>query len=162
MNAVTFTTDLRPRDVLLVSLRLLVLHPVSLTLAAAGPVLFALGTISGSETVTRLGSTMSWLLVLVPAFGVLAASYAAYRPGSAKVYEPARWRMDESGVDVSQPGREAHAQWDEFTGWRSVGARLLLHTSPSRYVVLPWRDLSEGTRPEVEALLARELGARRR
>ncbi len=162
MNGVTFTTDLRPRDVFAVSLRLLVFHPVSITLIVAGPALFALGAVSGSETVTRLGSTMSWLVVLVPAFGLLAASYSAYRPGSGKLYQPAQWRMGDHGVDVAQPGREARAQWQEFTGWKSVGAYLLLHTAATRYVVLPWRDLAEGTRPEVEALLARELGARRR
>ena len=162
MTGAAFTTDLRPRDVFLVSLRLLVIHPVSITLVVAGPVLFALGALSGSETVTRLGSTMSWLVVLVPAFGLLAASYSAYRPGSGKVYERAQWRMDDDGVDVAQPGREAHAQWEEFTGWKSLGAYLLLHTSPTRYVVLPWRDISDGTRSDVEAMLTRDLGERRR
>jgi hypothetical protein len=162
MTEVRITTSLTRRDVAWVSLQLLVLHPVSLTLMAAGPLLLAVGVLSSSSAVARLGSTMSWLILLVPAWGLLAATYNAYRPGAAPVYEPAVWAFADSGITVAQPGREARADWDEFTGWRSIGGCLLLHRTPVRYVVIPWRDVSADARAGLEALLSERIGRRRR
>jgi hypothetical protein len=162
MSDVRFTTSLRRRDVAGVSFRLLVLHPVSLLLVAAGPLFLIVGAASGAGTITRLGFTMSWLIVLVPLFGVFAATYNAYRPGAAQVYESAEWTFSDGGVRISQPGRDAEAGWDEFTGWRTVGESLLLHTALARYVVIPWRDVAEADRPVLEGLLAERIGPGRR
>lgn len=162
MSDVRLTTSLRPKDVFLLSLRLLVVHPVSLTLMAAGPVLLAVGGVSGSVTVRHLGETMAWLVVLVPAFGVLAATYAAYRPGSGATCESATWVFSEDGVVVSRADGDARAEWSEFTGWRSVAGYLLLHTSGARYVIIPWRDAPAGARTDLEALLGERIGPRRR
>jgi hypothetical protein len=162
MNEVRFTTTLRPRDVAVVSLRLLVLHPISITLMAAGPLLMLLGSMPGGDTVYRLGSTMVWLVVLVPVYGLLIASWTAYRPGATPIYDPAEWTFSDDGIWVTQPGRDAKAEWSEFTGWRSVAGCLLLHTAPTRYVVLPWRDLAPQERDALEALLTEHLGARKR
>jgi hypothetical protein len=162
MSEVRLTTSLRRRDVAVASFRLLVLHPVSLLLMAAGPIFLIVGAASGAGTITRLGLTMSWLILLVPVFGLFAATYNAYRPGATAVYEPAEWTFADRGVSISQPGREARAEWEEFTGWRTVGRSLLLHTAPTRYAVIPWRDVAEGERPVLEGLLAERIGPCRR
>ena len=162
MNEVRLTTSLTPRDVAAVSFRLLVLHPVSLLLMAAGPLFLLLGAASGAQVLTRLGQTMAWLVVLVPLFGLFAATYNAYRPGAREVYQPAEWVFREGGVEISQPGRMAQADWSEFTGWRSVGASLLLHTALTRYVVIPWRDVPEDGRAGLESLLGEHIGPGRR
>jgi hypothetical protein len=162
MNDIRVVTTLEPRDVMRVSLSLLVLHPVSIALMAAGPVLLASGALSGSEVIASLGQTMVWLVVLVPVWGLLAATYSSYRPGAASVYEPAEWSFTEDGADVSHPAGAAHAEWAEFTGWRSVADSLLLHTSPSHYVVIPWRDVPPGSRGDLERLLTEHIGLRRR
>lgn len=162
MSEVRLTTSLRPRDVAAVSFRLLVGHPVSLLLMAAGPIFLLVGAASGAGAITRLGLTMSWLVVLVPVFGLFAATYNAYRPGASQVYEPAEWTFSEGGVLISQPGRDAEAEWAEFTGWRAVGGALLLHTALARYVVIPWRDVPLEERPMLEGMLAERLGRGRR
>jgi hypothetical protein len=161
VSEVCLTTSLAPRDVARVSLRLLVLHRVSIMLMASGPVMLLVGLIPGTGAATTLGSTMVWLLLLVPVYGALVSSWTAYRPGAAEVYEPAEWSLSPEGVRVSQPGRDARAEWSEFRSWRSVGGCLLLYTSATRYAVIPWRDVPEGRRDEVEALLGEHLGARR-
>jgi hypothetical protein len=162
MSEVRVTTSLKARDVARVSFRLLVLHPVSLSLMAAGPLLLGLGAVSASGAVTSLGTTMSWLMLMVPGYGLLVSTYTAYRPGAAEVYQPAEWSFAEAGVGVSQPGRDARAEWSEFTGWRSVAGCLLLHTAPARYAVIPWRDVPEDGRAGLEALLGEHLGKRKR
>jgi hypothetical protein len=162
MTDVSVITSLTRRDVARVSLSLLVLHPVSLSLMVAGPLLLAVGAVSGSAAVGRLGAAMAWLLVLIPGWGLLISSYTAYRPGAAPMYEPAEWRFFEAGVDVAQPGRQARAEWGEFTGWRSVSGCLLLHTSPTRYVVIPWRDVGDAQQEGIESLLAEKVGRRKR
>jgi hypothetical protein len=162
VSGVRVTTTLRPRDVFGVSLWLLIAHPVSLTLMAAGPVLLAGGALSGSVAVEHLGETMAWLVALVPAFGVLAATYAAYRPGSGSLYESASWDFTDDGVIVSREAGDTRAEWPDFTGWRSVAGFLLLHTSGARYAVIPWRDVPPGARAGLEDLLATRIGLRRR
>lgn len=162
MSGVCLTTTLKARDVFGVSLWLLVAHPVSLTLMASGPVLLAGGALSGSAAVAHLGETMAWLVVLVPAFGLLAATYAAYRPGPGSLYESASWEFTDDGVIVSREAGGTRAEWSDFTGWRSVAGFLLLHTSGARYAVIPWRDVPPGARAELEALLAKRIGLRRR
>jgi hypothetical protein len=162
VREVVVDAHVTPRDLFRVSLELLLRNPVSLTLIVAGPVLWAFGSVSGSAVVTRLGSTMSWLVLLVPAFALLIASYAAYRPGASDLYAQARWTFREDSVDVDQPSRSARAEWSEFTGWRTAAGSYLLHTSPKRYVVLPMRDVAEGDRADLESLFAAALGLRRR
>jgi hypothetical protein len=162
MSDVRLTTSLTPKDVAGVSLRLLVLHRVSIMLMASGPVMLLVGLVPGSGAATTLGSTMVWLLILVPAYGALVSSWTAYRPGAAEVYEPAEWSFASEGLCVSQPGRDARAEWGEFRSWRSVGGCLLLYTTATRYAVIPWRDVPEGRRDDLEALLIEHLGTRRR
>ncbi len=162
MSEVRVATTLSRRDVGRVSFARLTFHPVSLTLIAAGPVLAIGGLASGSDAVARLGLTMAWLVLIVPAFGVLAASFATFRPGASRVYEPAAWTFGEDGVGISQPDRDARAEWADFTGWRTIAGCLLLNTAPSRYVIIPWRDVPSGEVETLKALLTEHIGARRR
>jgi hypothetical protein len=160
VSAVRLTTTLTRIDVAKVSFLMMVLHPLSLTMIGAGPVSLLLGLATHAVVFTRLGETMVWLVVLVPGFGLLAAMYNAYRPGNGVVFIPAQWTFSEEGVAIKQPGRDARASWGEFTKWRTAAGCLLLHTSPTRYVVIPWRDVPPGERPALEALLRRRLKSR--
>jgi hypothetical protein len=162
VTEVRVTTSLSPRDVLRVSFSLIFVHPVSVALMAGGPVLLVVGLLAGSQVVERLGSTMAWLVVLVPAWALLSATWSAFRPEAAAVYESADWTFREEATDVARSGGSARAEWDEFTGWRSVAGCLLLHTTPSHYVVIPWRDVPEGSREGLERLLTAKIGRRKR
>lgn len=153
---------LRPRDVLSVSTVLVLRNPVSILVMAAGPLLYLAGIAMGAGVLVRLGTTMSALVILVPAFALLAGLYAAFRPGTAQLYEPARWTFSDDGVDVEQTQRCARAEWNEFSAWRAVAGRRLLHTSARHYIVLPVGQLSDAQRTELDGLLLRRLGARRR
>lgn len=159
---VVIEAPLRPRDVLSVSTVLVLRNPVSILMMAAGPLLYLAGIAAGAEVLVRLGTTMSALVLLVPAFALLAGLYAAFRPGTAQLYEPAHWEFSDDGVDVEQAQRRARAEWTEFSGWRAVAGRRLLHTSARHYVVLPVGQLSDAQRAGLDELLLRRLGARRR
>lgn len=137
-------------------------HPVTLTVLAAGPLLWLLGAFSGSAVISELGRTISWLVLLVPVFSVLAGSYAARRPGSSELYVPVRWTFAEDWIGLEQADRHARADWTEFRSWRSAAGCYLLHTSAQRYVIVPIRDVRESDRSDLEALFAAKLGARRR
>jgi hypothetical protein len=161
-ESVVVEAHVAPRDLLGVSATLMLRNPVSVMLMAAGPLLWLLGLVSGSVVVGRLGETMIWLVVLVPAFAALVASYAAYRPGAAELYAPVRWEFAEEAVEIMQAQRCARADWGEFTGWRTVAGCYLLHTSASRYVVVPGRGVGDADREALEALFTKMLGRRRR
>jgi hypothetical protein len=162
MSAVSVTTTLTSRDVLRVSFMRLVFQRVGLTLIGAGPVLAVVGVVTGSGSLTRLGLTATWLVVLVPAFGALSASFTAFRPGAAGVYEPAVWTFGEEGARITQPGRDARADWTEFRNWSSIAGCLLLYTARSHYVIIPWRDVPAGEVETLQALLGEHIGDRRR
>jgi hypothetical protein len=162
VSAVVVQARLTAREVWRVSLDLVLRNPISLALVAGGPLLWLLGTVSTSADVTKLGETMSWLVVLIPAFALLVATFAAYRPGTGELYVPATWTFAESGIDIEQPGRHAHAEWSDFTGWKTVAGCYLLHTSVSRYVLVPAASLAPAQRTDLEALLSEKLGRRMR
>jgi hypothetical protein len=162
VREVRIQTTLTPRDVARVSRVLVLRNPMSILLMSAGPVCLAIGLASGSGPYTRFGLTMVWLVLLVPAFAWLAGTFNAYRPGARDIYEPAEWTFGEAGIGIRQPGREARADWSEFPKWRSAGQCLLLHTSHTRYVVIPWRDVPAAGREELEELLTGSIGKRKR
>jgi hypothetical protein len=141
---------------------LLLRNPVSVMLMVAGPLLWLLGLVAGSAVIGRLGQTMAWLVLLIPAFAVLVGSYAAYRPGASRIYGPVRWTFDEDSIDIEQPERRARAEWREFSGWRSAAGCYLLHTDPRHYVLVPMRDVPEADRAVLESLLVSKLGPHRR
>jgi hypothetical protein len=153
---------LAQRDVMAVSSRLLLVHRLSLTAIASGPVLWLTGIAGGSAEVTRLGLALLWLVVLVPFFAFLVGTFNAYRPGTGELYEPVRYDFADGGVEIEQPGRRAHADWDEFRSWRTVGAFYLLDVSKSRYLLVPKSAVPAAERTALEALFEDHLGARRR
>jgi hypothetical protein len=156
------TTTLTPRDVARATATLVFRNRISLPLLAIGPLWFVLGSLTGYELVARQGAALLWLVPLVPAFALLAATYNAYRPGSRVIYEPAEWTFADDGVRITQPGRDALAVWTDFDRWRSAAGCLLLHTTRSRYVIIPWRDVPQPQLEELEALLGERIGRRRR
>lgn len=158
------SVDARPtaRDLFRVSFQLVLRGRLVPTILAAGPVLWAVGAAGGSPTLARLGATVSWLILLVPAFAVLVGTNSAYRPGSGALYEPTRWTFADEGVEIVQPDRTAHAEWSEFVRWRHVARCYLLYTARRRYVVLPERDVAPTSRPQLELLLEAKLGAGKR
>ncbi len=162
MTGIRVKTTLTPRDVMRVSAVLVFRNRMSVMLLAVGPLWFVLGLWSGHETVMRLGATLLWIVPIVPALALLAGSYSAYRPGGRATYESAEWVFGAEGVEIAQPGRDARAEWGDFTRWRSAGACLLLHTTKRRYVIIPWRDVPDDERGGLEELLGEKIGGRRR
>jgi hypothetical protein len=162
VSTVVVEARLTAREVWRVSVDLVLRNPISLTLIVAGPLLWLLGTVSTSADVTRLGETMSWLVVLVPAFSLLVGTFAAYRPGTGDLYVPVTWTFVDAGIDVDQPGRRARAEWSEFTGWKTVAGCYLLHTSVRQYVLVPAAGLTPEQRTDLDALLSEKLGRRMR
>jgi hypothetical protein len=153
---------LTPRDVMAVSVRLLLLHRLSLTAIASGPVLWLAGVAGGSSDVTRLGLALLWLVVLVPFFAFLVGTFNAYRPGAEELYAPVGYTFGDEGVEIEQPQRRARADWGEFRSWRRVGGRYLLDVSKTRYLVVPQETVPETARAAFAELLEAHLGPRRR
>lgn len=162
MNPVVVEARLTTRDVMVASIATVLGNRLTPTLLAAGPVLWSVGAVTGSDPVMRFGATLSWLLVLVPAFALLVGMNSAYRPGSGELYEPARWTFTQDAVEIDQAGRSARADWSEFVGWKRAAGRYLLYTGPRRYVVVPAQGLPEVDHASLESLLSERLGARRR
>lgn len=158
MNDIAFTSTLRPSDYRRVSALLMVSHPLSIIVMAAGPVLWGVGSLTASRIVVEFGRTMSWLVIGVPIAGILIGWYAAYRPSATEIYEPALWEFSDDGVSVHQHVRDAFAAWDDFERWRRVAGCYLLHTGPQRYVIIPSRDVPADRRADFEALLKRHVG----
>ena len=156
--SVVVDSRLSARDVFRVSAMLVLRYRLTPTLLLAGPVLAAVGALTGSEQLLRLGAIASSLLVLVPAFALLMGSYAAYRPGATELFEPACWTFTDQGVEIEQPSRTAHADWSEFVRWRRVAGHYLLHTSSRRYVILSGAGLSGEDTVSLEDLLAEHIG----
>jgi hypothetical protein len=129
---------------------------------AVGPVCLAIGLATGSDAYLRFGVALVWLTVLIPALAWLGGRYNAYRPGTRGLYVPAEWTFGDDGIRVSHPGRDAFAQWSEFCRWRSAAGALLLHTSRSNYIVIPWRDVADADRSRLEELLEDNIGRRKR
>lgn len=161
-DVIRVSSSLAPRDVARVSAVLVLRHPVSVMLLVVGPLWLAIGLATGHGALTRLGATLTWLTVLVPAFAFFAGAYNAYRPGSKRVYDPAQWDFAEDAVGIVLPRRVARAEWGEFLRWRSAAGCLLLHTSRRSYIVIPWRDVPSGEVDRLQDLLTRRVGKRRR
>lgn len=162
MSAVVVATTLTPRDVARVSRALVFRNPFSISLMSVGPVCLAIAAGTGSQTYLRFGLALVWLVVLIPAFAWLAGTYNGFRPSAKEIYEPAEWKFDDSGVVIGQSDRLAQAEWDEFGRWRTAGGSLLLHTTRTHYVVIPWRDVAEADRERLEDLLDEHVGPRKR
>jgi YcxB-like protein len=162
MTSVAVSTTLTPRDVARVSRVLVLRNPASIWAMAAGPVCLAIGVAAGSAVYTRFGLTLVWLVVLVPGFAWLAGTYNAYRPAAREIYEPAQWTFDDGSVLIDRSGDVARAEWSEFGRWRSAAGSLLLHTTRTHYIVIPWRDVAEADRARLESLLEEHIGARKR
>lgn len=158
MAPIEFTSRLARGDFLRVGVVLALRNPLALTAIASGPVLWAAGTLAGGGTVARFGASLLVLVPAVPIAGVLAAAYATYRPGAAELFEPVGWEFAEAGVRVHQEGRDAFAEWDEFTGWRKVAGCYLLHTSARKFVVLPASAVPAERVADFEALLTGKAG----
>jgi len=159
---VTVDSRLTPRDVWKLTALLVMGHRLTPTLLLAGPVLFAVGTATASLRLVQLGAAVSWLLMLVPLYAALTATYAAYRPGAAEVFAPATWTFTDDGIVIEQADRNARATWTEFERWRSVSGFYLLHTTARRYVIVSGAGLTGADRTTLEALLTDHLGAARR
>ena len=129
-QTITFTSELRRAEFLRVGIVLALRNPLSLM----------------------------FLIVAVPLAGVLAGSYAAYRPGSAELFVPVTWEFSEEGVRIRQQGEDAMADWDEFAGWRKVAGCYLLHTAARKYIVLPASGVPAARAGDLEALLSRKAG----
>jgi hypothetical protein len=129
---------------------------------SVGPVCLAIAAGTGSQTYLRFGLTLVWLAVLVPAFAWLAGTYNSSRPGASELYDPCEWTFSDEGIGIRQPGRDAHAAWTEFKRWRSAGKALLLHTSLTHYIVIPWRDVVATDRDGLEELLEAHIGRQKR
>lgn len=156
--SVAFQSTLARRDFLRAGVVLALRNPLTLTAMASGPVLWAAGTLAGGGPIARLGVSLMFLVVAVPIAAVLAGSYAAYRPRSSELYEPVGWEFAEDGVHVHQDGRDAFAEWSEFTGWRKVAGCYLLHTSQRKYVVIPASAVPPERAADFEALLTGHTG----
>lgn len=161
MPAVSFTSSPTSRDVFRAAVVVTLRARLTMTALAAGPVLWLVGVLAGNDGIARTGLTLLPLTLGAVAVVLLAASYAAYRPGASEVYAAARWTFDDQGIDIERAAERRRADWDEFRSWRIAGGAYLLNVTRSRYVVLPLRDVPEAERPVFEALLTQMLGARR-
>jgi len=162
MPAVSFRSAPTSRDVFLVAVAVTLRARLTMTALAAGPVLWFVGLLASSQVVTRTGITLLPLAIGAVAVVLLAASYAAYRPGSSEVYAGARWTFDDSGIDIEGADGRRRAQWGDFRSWRTAGGCYVLHVTRSRYLVFPVRDVPEAQRAAFEDLLTGKLGPRRR
>jgi hypothetical protein len=160
--AVVVDSMLRPGDYFRIAFAQVLRNPASLALFVAGPLLWGFGVVTHSVVVIDLGERVSWLVILVPVFAALVGSFSAYRPGSSALYEKVRWTFAEDGVEIEQPARHAHAGWDEFAKWLTVGGCYLLHTTDRHYIAVAVRDVPEDRRADFEALLAAKIGRQRR
>jgi len=158
MEPLTFTSKLERNDFLTVATVLAVRNPLSLTAMASGPVLWLAGTLAGGTMVRDFGLSLMFLIVAVPAAGVLAGAYAAYRPGASELFAEVEWEFSDKGVRIRQQGDDAFAEWGEFAGWRTVATCYLLHTAARKYVVLPRGGVPSERRDEFEALLTERVG----
>ncbi len=157
METISFVSTLRRSDYVRVAAILMVTHPLSVVVMAAGPVLWAAGALAGSGVVAQFGRTMSWLVIAVPVGSVLIGSYAAYRPSAGEMYETALWEFSPDGVSVHQHVNDAFAPWEDFMRWRRAAGCYLLLTGPQRYVIIPMRDVPAERRAEFEQMLTRHV-----
>jgi len=162
MPDVTFRGAPTPREVFLVAAAVTLRARLTLTALAAGPILWLAGTVAGSDGVTRTGLTLLPISVGAAAVVLLAASYAAYRPGSSEVYSAADWTFRDSGIDIERPEERRRAEWADFRSWRALAGCYLLYITRTSYLVLPMRGIPEGDRADFEGLLSEKLGPRRR
>ena len=160
MMPIVFTAKLTQRDYMWLALRLALVHRVSLTVMLSGPVLWGVGWLTHSPTLMQFGATMSWLIAGVPLVGLLTGAYIAYRPSAGDLFVPVEYALSEPGVEITQAGRTAFAEWSEFVGWRRVGAFYLLHTTPARYLVIPARAVPAERAGDLQALLDAHLPRR--
>ena len=161
-RAIAFTGTLRQRDVFRVAAVVLVRHRLAIMAMAAGPVFWLVGVVGASDAVTRIGAQFLAVTVAVPAFALVVATWAAYRPGTSSLYAPVAWSFTAAGIDLSTPGRPARAEWSEFRSWRTAAGCYLLDITRSRYLVVPRADVPEADRADFERLLASKLGPRSR
>lgn len=159
MERIAFTSKLEPREFLAVAFTQAVRNPLSLTAMASGPVLWLVGYLANGTVVRSLGMSLMFLVVAVPAAGLLAGAYAAYRPSARELFVPVDWVFSDSGVRIRQEGQDAFAEWDEFYGWRRVGGAYLLHTSRRYFVVLPVLAVPADRRADFEDLLTAHIRA---
>lgn len=159
MEPIAFTSKLEPREFLAVAFAQAVRNPLSLTAMASGPVLWLVGLLTNGTIVRSLGLSLMFLIVAVPAAGLLAGAYAAYRPSARELFVSVDWVFSEEGVRIRQEGQDAFAEWDEFYGWRRIGKAYLLHTSRRYFVVLPLLAVPADRRADFEGLLTAHMRA---
>jgi hypothetical protein len=160
MKSISFDSTLRASDYLTVAALHMITHPISLTVMAAGPVLWGVGAVAHSRIVVAFGSTMSWLVIAVPVAVALIGTFIAFRPSAREIYDPALWVFSEDSVAVHQHLRDESARWHDFTRWSRLGGSHLLYTAPQHYVIIPSRDVPAERRDEFEQLLMERLGKR--